>query len=54
MSILKAGLLFGLVLSSLAADCGPGGILHSNGTCYFPTYIEGCYSYGSANSCQDC
>lgn len=47
-------LILGLVVVSLAADCAPGGVQSRNGTCFFPSYIEGCFTYATSTSCQDC
>lgn len=52
MSILKVCLLLSLALSSLANDCGPGGLPCASGTCHFPNYIEGCFTYASSTTCQ--
>lgn len=39
MRILKPLLLIVLISTTLAQECGPGGIVCSSGTCHFPNYI---------------
>ena len=43
-----------LVLSVWSQSCGKGGIACNKGECHYPSYIEGCLTYGLDNACSVC
>ena len=52
MNILKACLVTSLLIIAMSTECGQGGLPCASGTCHFPTYIEGCYTYATSTTCQ--
>lgn len=45
-----------LVASALTAnfDCGSGSVVNHQGVCVTPKYIEGCFTYASSTTCNQC
>jgi hypothetical protein len=52
---MKSTLLLVILFTiALGQSCGKGGLICSQGSCHYPKYIEGCFTYSSDNACSAC